>query len=1193
MAVEAISDRFAGTLQFAQKQLDPTKSAGPSLLSQGEDGSALIADRGASKVEIRFVGNVREDSERWAELARRCALSTDGRLESPAIRKVIAHSLEGDEPTVTLAAAHVSLATWLSNRSAGSIDADFVVKIIEPIAFALGRAHRLSIVHGGLSPETVWIDDADAPSIEFTGLRVAPRALRWSSSCAAPELISPGAQPDAASDIYALGVVALGLLIGGDPTEQLEKSRGKLNGSGLRALFDAAVSVEPADRPTAAEFSLALREWVQIRSSKALRGALPVKELPRRIELEAGARLGRFRLVDQLGIGGMGEVWKAIDDDTYDTVALKVMHTEIAKDATFLRRFRKEARTLAAVRNRFVANMIEINSDADRHYLVMEFVEGRSVSALLEERGTIDEKQALAIVADACHALIEPHRTGLVHRDIKPDNMMFVQANEALADQDFTRQRIKLCDFGIARETSDNATANTQLTQHGVLIGTPAYMAPEQCRGGSEFVPATDVYALGVTLFELIAGRLPFLGATPMDMIVAQLSSDPPSLRELQPSVSDATVAIVERCLAKDASMRFSDARSLLDAIELALFGDRSKAVAHPTAPVTQSKKTKRFVFEWELDASPRELWPYVSNTDKMNRAAGLAPVRYQLQGLSKGVSKRIGANSALGIKLVWNEHPYEWIENRRHAVLREFQTGPVEWYSAEVELEPAAGGKTRVRHRITLHPRNFLGSLAAPFEIGIKYRRALNKAYRRLEALLVQGRTTQLPSGLDLLQPTVKLARGGDELLHQAARRVIALGFDTAIVTAVCGYLRVASDSDVARVRPYELADELSLHRDRVAEVCFALASEGAMVLLWDVICPSCKIAMSVADSLAAVKSHGECAACNMSFDLDFSKSIEVVFRPHPSVRTVETRTYCAGGPGHFPHVLAQLRLAPGEQYELPLSLVAGRYRLRSAQIACGVDLVVRPGLAARRADVALSADAPETTVALSEGSQTIVITNSLSDEMLIRLERTTHAQHALTAAKASSMRVFRELFGEQVLAPDALFTVASMTLVSTMVDDSVSLLRAKGDNAGYALVLSLVRLIDEIVGRFGGALLKTVGSRTVCAFENTASAVEAVFAIRAALAERPALAALGVRIAVHRGSMVAATIGDRLDYFGRNAEAAFALPSELAASSMLLTQTVVDDAAVRELLKARTTYREPRRLRSLGGDAWGVEVR
>jgi serine/threonine protein kinase/class 3 adenylate cyclase len=1166
------------------------------FLSQGPDGSSVLArDADGATVELRFVASMRGDGARWSWLERRCALLSLQREIAPCVRALLAADLDGDEPLLALAPPERNTVdSWLKSQDNIALEASVVARFLESLAFAAGAAHRLSIVHAGLTPETVWVTDAGAPRVEFSGVRTSEPSLRWSRACRAPELVEGELVEDPSADVYAIAMIGLGMLVGGDPTEEASRVTAGGVTEGLRGILAQALAQDPDERPTAAEWTLALREWRQSRNGQgtlAMAGDFerPASPPPK---LAQGAQLGRYYLVKQLGEGGMGEVWEGMDLSTSASVAIKVMRPEVARDPVFLRRFRREARTLATVRNPYIANLVAMNEDEHRHYLVMEFVEGCSVAAALEAGGALDERTALVVIADACRALVEPHRVGIVHRDLKPDNLMYVRADEPVRDGDTSRQRVKVCDFGIARQHEPVDTSATQATQHGTILGTPAYMAPEQCRGNLDVVPATDVYALGATLFELLTNQLPYDGATPMDVVLAHLNEPVPDVRAVAPSVSESTARIVERAMAKSPTERFSDARSMLDAIERALSGGGELVQAHPALPPSRDRWTRRFVFEWELCASPEELWPYVSNTDKMNRAAGLAPVRYQLRSVVRGVSERVGANSALGISLRWREHPYEWIEHRRHAVFREFDRGPVEWYSAEVELRESAAGKTVVRHTITLHPRNIIGYLAAPIEVGFKYRRAIGRAYRRLESLLTRGRSAQLAAGVDPLQPEVALARGGDELLHSLAQSLIARGLDATVVQALCQYVRAASDNDASRMRPYVVADALELPRDRVAEVMLAMAKEGALALLWDVVCPSCRIASSVAESLESVRSHGQCEACNIDFDLDFSSSIELVFRPSPSVRAVETRTFCAGGPGHSPHVIAQLRLRPGERYELSLALGAGRYRVRSAQLARGVDVVVKKGATLRRAELSLGERDEERAVIVAEGAQTLAIDNLLDRELLVRVERAALGQQALTAAKASSMRAFRELFADQVLAPGALVSVASMTLLSTAIDDSAALFRALGDAAAYASVLEHLRVIDEVVGRNGGALLKTVGSRTVSAFESAACAVEAAIELRRAMAERASLAGVKLRLSAHRGTMMAATIGDRLDYFGRNAELAFALTEEVERPVTLLTQPVVDDPAVRTLLLERSQRRTPRRVRSLGLDAWGVEI-
>ena len=187
-----------------------------------------------------------------------------------------------------------------------------------------------------------------------------------------------------------------------------------------------------------------------------------------------------------------------------------------------MRRFRKEARLLGEVNNPYVTNLLEVNEDDGIHFLVLELVTGRSLGQVLEARGVLDEHEALTILADVARALVDAHERGIVHRDVKPDNIL-------LADGDGGRYRVKLSDFGLARHVEE--TESLRMTIDRAVVGTPQYMAPEQGRGGT-IDPRTDVYAMGVTLFRMLAGQVPFSAPGLMDLIALFIAtSRPPRCR--------------------------------------------------------------------------------------------------------------------------------------------------------------------------------------------------------------------------------------------------------------------------------------------------------------------------------------------------------------------------------------------------------------------------------------------------------------------------------------------------------------------------------------------------------------------------------------------------------------------------------------------------------------------------------------
>ncbi|MFD6567574.1 protein kinase [Micromonospora profundi] len=260
--------------------------------------------------------------------------------------------------------------------------------------------------------------------------------------------------------------------------------------------------------------------------------------------LSPGVQLGnRYRLDERIASGGMGDVWRGTDQVLGRTVAVKSLLPALLDDPDFAERFRGEARTMATINHPGVVDVYDFGNDQQIAFLVMEYVEGDALSSTLSRVGRLTPARTMALVAQAADALHAAHEKGIVHRDVKPGNLL-VRPNGTLV----------LTDFGIAR--SDLVG---QLTAAGSVLGTASYISPEQATGGVA-TPASDVYALGVVAYQCLAGRRPFEGDNPLDIAMRHVRETP---RPLPADIPPQVRAVVERALAKDPAARWPSAAAL------------------------------------------------------------------------------------------------------------------------------------------------------------------------------------------------------------------------------------------------------------------------------------------------------------------------------------------------------------------------------------------------------------------------------------------------------------------------------------------------------------------------------------------------------------------------------------------------------------------------------------------------------
>ncbi len=283
---------------------------------------------------------------------------------------------------------------------------------------------------------------------------------------------------------------------------------------------------------------------------------------------------GRYQVIEELGRGGMGRVYRVLDTEIQEEVALKLLNPDIACDERMIERFRNELKYARRITHRNVCRMHDINRENDTFFITMEYVPGEDLKTVIKRTGQLAEDKAVAIAGQVCEGLREAHRLAVVHRDLKPQNIMI--------DQD---GHVGILDFGIAR-----SLAAQGVTEAGMIIGTPDYMSPEQV-GGMAADARSDIYALGATLYEMATGRVPFEGDTALIIAMKHKAETPLSPKEINPQLSEELSSIILRCLEKDPEKRYQTAEELLAELN-------GLAAGLPTATGVLKPKVPAFLVE-------------------------------------------------------------------------------------------------------------------------------------------------------------------------------------------------------------------------------------------------------------------------------------------------------------------------------------------------------------------------------------------------------------------------------------------------------------------------------------------------------------------------------------------------------------------------------------------------------------------
>ncbi len=311
---------------------------------------------------------------------------------------------------------------------------------------------------------------------------------------------------------------------------------------------------------------------VPLSSTKTLQ--TPIKELA------IGTTFaGRYQIIEELGKGGMGKVYKALDKEVEEKVALKLIKPEIAAEEKTIKRFRNELKFARKISHKNVCRMFDLNKEGDTHYITMEYVPGEDLKSSLRRMGPLSVGKAAFIAKQVCEGLAEAHRLGVVHRDLKPQNIMIDRDGNA-----------RIMDFGIARSHEAKG-----ITEEGLIIGTPEYMSPEQVEG-TKADQRSDIYSMGVILYEMVTGRVPFEGKTPLSVASKHITQVPVEPRELNAQIPEDLSRVIMKCMEKEEEKRYQGVVELLSELKKIEKGvPTTERIVPEKKPLTSKEITLRF----------------------------------------------------------------------------------------------------------------------------------------------------------------------------------------------------------------------------------------------------------------------------------------------------------------------------------------------------------------------------------------------------------------------------------------------------------------------------------------------------------------------------------------------------------------------------------------------------------------------
>jgi class 3 adenylate cyclase/carbon monoxide dehydrogenase subunit G len=595
-------------------------------------------------------------------------------------------------------------------------------------------------------------------------------------------------------------------------------------------------------------------------------------------------------------------------------------------------------------------------------------------------------------------------------------------------------------------------------------------------------------------------------------------------------------------------------------------------------------KTIYRYRKETRFAQPPEAIWPFLADTARLNEMTGSPLYQVADRFDADGRTRRAATAKVGPVRLLWDERFGEWQENRWLTQERQFKNGPFRHFQVHAKLDPEGTG-SRLVFMAEIECAGALGLLA---KLSGKLDGEFDKRVAAVERLVAEANRPDQILGSSAHEAATPAGRRRlDALIADLERDPASHG----LAPKLAAYLRQAPGVALRGIRPLALARQWRAAPTDAVELFLAAQHRGILAMGWDLLCPRCRGAKSRVERLHELPQGAHCSSCNIDYRRDFTRNVELTFRPEPWFRPLPEGELCMLGQASTPHVKLQAEVAARTRKSFALTLAPGAYRFRTVEAGgeahadIGADGIV-PQVIASGADISLEPNGH---------AGELIVRNDTDRALFFVVEDRNWARDALTGERVIAMPAFRRLCPEQLLRPGDDVEIGRVAIMFTDLQGSTKLYDELGDATAYRLVRDHFAFLSERVQRHNGFVVKTVGDAVMAAFGDPADAVRAVLSIQDGVEDfnrGRSGAGIVLKLGLHQGACIAVTVGGVLDYFGSAVNTAARLEHQCRGGEVIVSEAVIADAEAREVLAGRALTKDSASLRGLSEPVRFVRV-